>query len=122
MNPVEIENQKAAALTRAALECAQRLGFTPANTAYTLGVPQGVLGAMKKGERTVNGVNGEAERADALVRVVKRLQLLLGDSQTLWRSWLRRENQELEAKPIDVMMQRDGVIRVADYLEKVRSL
>lgn len=121
-NPVDVEERRAAALTSAALECAQKLGLSPADTATLLGVPQGAFTAMKKGERTVDGFSGEAERADALVRVTKRLRALLGDAETNWRSWIRRENDDLDSKPLDVMKQRDGVQKVAALLERKTTL
>ncbi len=121
-NPVDIEERRAAALTTAALECAQKLGLSPGDTAMLLGVPQGAFAAMKKGERSVDGVSGEAERADALVRATKRLRALLGDAETTWRSWIRRENDKLGAKPLDLMKQRDGILKVATFLERESAL
>ena len=115
-------NEKAAALTKEALEAARRLGLTPTETAALFGVPQGAFNAMKKGDRAVDGLNGEAERADALVRVVKRLGTLLGDSETAWRSWLRRDVAPLGDKPLDLFAQRDGVLKVAQYLASASKL
>src|SRR5690606_32782321 len=111
-NPDDIRDQKALALTNGALECARALGLSPADTATLLGVNSGALQAMKAGKRQLDGTSGEAERADALVRVVLRLRKLLGDSETNWRSWIRRESAELQAKPIDVMLRRDGAAAV----------
>jgi hypothetical protein len=116
------EDAKAAALTKAALEAARRLGLTPAETAAAIGVPQGALNAMKKGERAVDGYNGEAECADALVRSLRRLTALLGDTETAWRSWLRRDNDDLGMKPVEILQQRQGVLKVAQHLERLRSL
>lgn len=114
---VEVETQKAAALTLSAIEAARRLGLSPGDTAAILGVAAGAFQSMKKGERSVDSSNGEAERADALVRIVKKLQKQLGDADTAWRAWIRREQSQLAAKPLDVMLQRDGVLRVAQALE-----
>lgn len=121
-NPVDVEDRKALELTKSALEGAKRLGLSPIDTAAILGVQQGALQAMKKGQRAVDGTSGEAERADALVRVVKRLQAMLGDTETSWRSWIRRENAALGAKPLDLMLQRDGSMKLATYLEAQREL
>jgi hypothetical protein len=120
--PAAAEMEKAAALTKAALEAARRLGLTPAETANVLGVAQGAFAAMKKGDRAVDGLNGEAERADALVRVVKRLAAILGDNESAWRAWLRRESGPLGDKPLDVFAQRDGVVKVATYLASASQL
>lgn len=121
-NPVDLEDRRAAALTAAALDGARMLGLTPVETAQLLGVPAGALAAMKKAERAVDGLNGEAERADALVRVVKRLTLLLGDSETAWRAWIRRDHAGIGSKPLALLLQRDGVLTVATYLERQSAL
>jgi hypothetical protein len=115
-------DRRAAALTTAALDCALKLGLSPADTAALLGVPQGAFAAMKKGERAVDGMNGEAERADALVRAAKKLRALLGEAETNWRAWLRRESPELGAKPIDLMRQRDGILQIAAFLQARSTL
>lgn len=116
------EDQRAAALTKAGLQAASLLGLSPAETASVLGVQQGALQAMRQGKRAVDGSNGEAECADALIRVVKRLHALLGAGETHWRSWLRHENPDLDGKPIDLLTQRRGVLKVAEHLEQKRSL
>jgi hypothetical protein len=97
--PDGVENAKAEALTKDFVMCAQRLGMSPQDAALTL------------------GVSGEAESADALVRVTKRLHKLLGDSETAWRAWLRRNNDDFDAKPLDVIKQQRGAVKVASYLE-----
>lgn len=116
-NPVDMEERRAQALTQAALDAAAKLGLPPQDTAAILGVPVGAFTAMKKGERSVDGYSGEAERADALVRMAKKLKALLGDEETHWRAWIRREHERLGTKPLEVMKQRDGVLKIASLLE-----
>lgn len=118
----DAEQGKAEVLTKAALEAARRLGLSPTDLANVLGVPQGALAAMRGGTRVVDGVSGEAECADALVRIVKRLSTLLGEADTNWRAWIRRENEALDEKPLVVMTQRRGVLKVASFLEARGSL
>ena len=119
---MQTEDQKALVLTKSALECARRLGLTPAQTATALGVSAGAFAAMKKGERAVDGMNGEAASADAIERIVKRLSVLLGSEETKWRSWLRQECSSLEGRPLEVMTRRSGSLKVAAFLEKAGSL
>ena len=116
------EDQQAEALTKAALTSLRQLGLNPHETAAALGVAAGALAAMRKGERVVDGLNGEAESADAIVRIAKRLGVLLGSEETKWRSWLRRESPALDAKPIELITQRLGAVKVATYLERADQL
>ncbi len=118
-NARDTELGKAAELTQRALESAGKLGLSPADAALVLGVPSGVYQAMKKGTRTVDGYNGEAERADALVRITSRLSALLGAEETHWRSWIRRSLPQWGQAPLVRMLQRDGVQHVAAFLESV---
>ena len=121
-SPSDLEDKRARALTDAALSAAKRLGLGSTDLASILGVAEGAVAAMRKGERAVDGVNGEAERADALVKIVARLSTLLGAEETKWRSWIRGVNATFDAKPIDLMKQRDGAARVRDYLANASSL
>jgi len=116
------EETRALALTKAALEGLRRLGLSPVETAAALGVPAGALTAMRKGSRSVDGLNGEAEAADAIVRMVKRLTALLGAEETKWRSWLRRDIPSLRGTPLALMIQRQGVSKLVAYLFEVDTL
>ena len=118
MKHVDAEEQKAIALTKAAIESMRLLGLSPAESAAALGVPPGAFTALRKGERSVDGYTGEAEAADALVRTTKRLSALLGPEETKWRSWLRRPSAALGARPLDLILQRHGAVNVAEHLER----
>jgi hypothetical protein len=121
-HPGAVQDKRARELTEAALTAARLLGLSPSEIASTLGVPQGALKEMQKFTRLVDGRSGEAERADALVRVARRLKALLGDQETLWRSWLRQPCADLDDKPLAVMTRKDGVLKVAQHLERAREL
>ena len=121
-NRVDIPEQKAKALTKSALACARSLGLSPHETAATLGVPQTALQAFRAATRSVDGTSSEAACADALVRIGNQLKDLLGDTETSWRSWIRRHNDEIGGKPIEVMIQRCGCLKIAEFLEGKASL
>ena len=121
-NPTRSEDKRAEALTKAALEAARLLGLSQDELCSLLGIQKGAAAAMRKGERAVDGINGEAERADALVRLVKRLHTLLGAGETDWRSWIRKDNAAFGCRPLDILLQRDGPMKVAQFLERADSL
>lgn len=116
------EDQKALELTKAAMEAAKCLGLTPAETARVIGVPEGALIGMRQGTRTVDSEKGEADRAEALVRFVLRLRVLLGDEETKWRSWIRTANAKLAARPIEILLKHDGVSKLQRFTEDARAL
>ena len=112
------EDQKARALTAAALVAAKSLGLAPAETARVIGVSEGAMKSFRDGSRVVDGANGEAEYADSLVKVVGRLKTLLGPEETKWRSWLRSPVPGLEGKPIEILMRRGGIVSLREFLER----
>lgn len=122
MKHVDIQEQRAKALTEAALKAAKRLGLDTAEVARILGVPEGAIMAMRKGQRTLDGITAEAERGDALVKISLRLQALLGPEETKHRAWIRHANPAFEGKPLEVMLQRDGGMRVLEHLKRVDHL
>lgn len=120
--PADAMDQRAKALAQAALTAARQLGLSATETATVLGVPQSTLKALQQGTRLLDGTSGEAERADALVRLARRLKALLGDQETAWRSWLRHPCEALGDKPLTVLLQRYGAEKVARYVERSASL
>lgn len=118
----EMENKKATELSKATLDSLQKLGLSPAESATVLGITPSLFTSLKKGERTVDGYSGEAERADMLVRVVRRLSTLLEGGETAWRSWLRRQNPDWSSSPLELMRQREGLTKVTIFLERAQSL
>ena len=118
----DMEQKKANELSKAVIECLRQIGLSPAEAALVLGITPNLFSSLKKGERTVDGYTGEAERADLLVRAVKRLTVLLDGGETSWRSWLRRQNPDWSSSPLELMRQRDGLTRVVNYLERANSL
>jgi hypothetical protein len=118
----EMENKKATELSKAALESLKQLGLSPAESALVLGITPTQFTSLKKGERTVDGYSGEAERADMVVRVVKRLSTLLDGGESAWRSWIRRQNPDWSSAPLDLMRQREGLAKVTTFLERTHAL
>lgn len=115
---VEVEMAKARALFVAAVQSAKELGLGSAELAHILGIPEGAMRNLGEGTRFLSGTSGEAEQADALVRIVVDLKALLGDEQAKLRSWIRTMHDRLGAKPIELMQRKGGVLTVRDFLER----
>jgi hypothetical protein len=122
MKHVDIQEQRAKALTEAALKAAKHLGLGTTEVARILGVAEGAVLAMRKGQRTLDGITAEAERGEALVKITLRLQALLGPEETKHRAWIRHANPSFDGKPLDIMLQRDGCQRVLEHLKRVDHL
>ena len=55
------------------------------------------------------------------VRVFRSLDSIVGDESTA-RKWLTSENLGLNAKPIDLIRNTEGLVRVVQYLDASRGL
>jgi uncharacterized protein (DUF2384 family) len=112
--------ERAKALTEAAIKAGRNLGLKPTETAAVLGVPAGLFTQMEKGGRTVELETGEGERAEALVKVFIKLSHAFGHVEAKYRAWLRTDNPGLGDRPIVVMQQKYGVLKVATFLEDAK--
>lgn len=122
MKHVDIQEQRAKALTEATLKAAKHLALGTTELARIIGIPEGAVVAMRKGERILDGLAPEAERGDSLVRITARLLALLGPEETKHRAWIRHANPAFDGKPLEVMLQRDGCSKVLEYLKRVDQL
>ena len=55
------------------------------------------------------------------MRVFRSLDSIVGDAQTA-QKWLRSENRALNGRPIELITQTEGLVRVAHYLDASRGL
>ena len=63
----------------------------------------------------------EWEFALLFVRVFRSLDSIAGNEQTA-RQWLKSENRGLNGRPVDLIRQTEGLVRVVHYLDASRGL
>jgi len=76
---------------------------------------------LYSGEYKLDERPKEWEFALLFVRAFRSLDSIVGDEHTA-RKWLNRENRGLNARPIDLMRQTEGLVRVVQYLDASRGL
>ena len=54
------------------------------------------------------------------VRVFRSLDSIVGNEQAA-RQWLNSENRGLNGRPVDLIRQTEGLVRVVHYLDASRS-
>ncbi len=110
----------AAVLTKAVARAAERLEISRGLLAKILGVSAPTVSRLYSGDYKLDERRKEWELALLFVRVFRSLDAVVGDEQTA-RQWLHSENRGLRGRPIDLIAQTEGLVRVAHYLDASRA-
>jgi uncharacterized protein (DUF2384 family) len=108
-------------LTKAVARAAERLGISRASLARILGVSPPTVTRLYNGEYKLDERRKEWEFALLFVRVFRSLDSIVGNEQTA-RQWLNSENRGLNGRPVDLIRQTEGLVRVVHYLDASRGL
>lgn len=108
-------------LTKAVARAAERLDISRALLAKILGVSPPTVTRLYNGDYKLNERRKEWEFALLFVRVFRSLDSIVGNEQTA-RQWLNSENRGLNGRPVDLIRQTEGLVRVVHYLDASRGL
>ena len=108
-------------LTKAAARAAERLDISRALLAKILGVSPPTVTRLYSGEYKLDERRKEWEFALLFVRVFRSLDSIVGNEQTA-RQWLNSDNRGLNGRPVDLIRQPEGLVRVVHYLDASRGL
>lgn len=120
-HPLAAKPDASAVLTKAVARAAERLDVSRAALAKVLGVSPPTITRLYSGDYKLDPRRKEWEFALLFVRVFRSLDSLVGDGQTA-RRWLQSENRGLSGRPIDLIAQTEGLVRVVHYLDASRGL
>ena len=108
-------------LTKAVARAAERLDISRALLAKVLGVSPPTVTRLYSGEYKLDERRKEWEFALLFVRVFRSLDSIVGNEQTA-RQWLNSENRGLNGRPVDLIRQTEGLVRVVHYLDASRGI
>ena len=108
-----------AVLAKALLNTREQLGLTQQELADIIGVHRTAISRWADGGLRVHSKTGEL--ALLLVRVYRSLFALFGGNLPDMRHFLRTDNRHLDAPPLSLMMQVQGLVRVVEYLDAIRG-
>ena len=108
-------------LSKAVARAAERMGISRAALAKILGVSAARVTRLYKGEYKLDELRKEWEVALMLVRLFRSLDSIVGTEQTA-RQWLTSQNRELNGRPVDLILQTQGLVRVVRHLDASRGL
>lgn len=95
--------------------------LTNEQMAAALGISAASASRLKAGNYPLKRGDKAFELGQYILRLFRSLDALLGSDDRAARSWLRTENLDLEAKPIDLIKTVHGLTMVADYVDDFRA-
>lgn len=110
-----------AELTRAVRRAAERLQISKALLASILGVSLANITRLYSGEYILDQKCKEWDFALLFVRAFRSLDSIVNNDETA-RVWLNNQNLALNARPIDLIKQTEGLVRVVQYLDTSRGI
>ncbi len=108
-------------LSKAVARAAEHLAVSRSLLATILGLSPPTITRLCNGTYKLDERRKEWEFALLFVRVFRSLDSIVGNEHSA-RQWLLSENQGLNGRPIDLMRQTEGLVRVVHYLDASRAL
>lgn len=108
-------------LAKAVARAAERLDISRALLARILGISPSTVTRLYNGDYKLDEQRKEWEFALLFVRVFRSLDSIVGNEHTA-RKWLNSENRGLNGRPIDLIRQTEGLVRVVNYLDASRGI
>ena len=113
--------EAAAVLSKAVARAAERLDVSKSMLAKVLGVSPPTITRLYSGNYLLDQNRKEWDFALLFVRVFRSLDSIVGDESTA-RKWLNSENLGLNARPIELIRNTEGLVRVVQYLDASRGI
>jgi DNA-binding XRE family transcriptional regulator len=108
-------------LGKAVTRAADRLGLSKALLARIIGVSPSTVTRIYDGRYLLDQNRKEWDFALLFVRVFRSLDSIVGNEGTA-QKWLRSQNQALNGRPIELITNTEGLVRVVHYLDASRGL
>lgn len=108
-------------LTKAVMRSAERLHIPKGALARILGLSAPTITRLYSGHYVLDEKRKEWEFALLFVRIFRSLDSLLGNEKTS-QQWLKSYNRALGDKPMDLIQQTEGLVRVVQYLDSSRGI
>ena len=108
-------------LSKAVARSAERLDVSRSLLAKVLGLSPATITRLYGGGYLLDQKRKEWDFALLFVRVFRSLDSIVGDEATA-RKWLNSENLGLNGRPIELIRNTEGLVRVVQYLDASRGL
>ena len=112
---------ESAALTKATLRAAEKLGLKNRILASIIGVSEPTVSRMSKGAYFLQPDEKSFELSALFVRLYRSLDAIVGGDEKVAQSWFSNENSALGDTPINLVRKVSGLIHVIQYLDSRRA-
>ena len=117
-----VQTAKAAAVLSAAVaRAAERLNVSRSLLAKILGVSPATITRLYAGDYQLEPQRKEWEFGLLFVRLFRSLDSIVGEDSSA-RKWLDSDNRALNGRPIELISNTEGLVRVVHYLDASRGL
>ena len=113
--------EASAVLSKAVGRAAERLSISRTMLASILGVSPANITRLYSGEYLLDQNRKEWDFALLFVRAFRSLDSIVGNEETA-KKWLNSQNYGLNGRPIDLISQTEGLVRVVQYLDTSRGI
>jgi len=113
--------EPAAVLSKAVTRAADHLHIQRSLLAKVLGISAATVSRLYSGAYQLDQKRKEWELAVLFVRAFRSLDSIVGDQETACK-WLASNNRGLNGRPVDLIANTEGLVRVVHYLDASRSL
>jgi hypothetical protein len=119
--PIYTSLDASATLSKAVIRTAERLHLSKTELSKVLGLSPPTITRLYSGHYVLEEKRKEWEFALLLIRVFRSLDSILANEQAI-QQWLNSNNHALGGKPIELIQQTEGLVRVIQYLDSSRGI
>ena len=119
--PIHTSLDASVTLSKAVIRTAERLHLSKTELSKVLGLSPPTITRLYSGHYVLEEKRKEWEFALLLNRVFRSLDSILANEKAI-RQWLNSNNLALAGKPIELIQQTEGLVRVIQYLDSSRSI
>ena len=119
--PIYTSLDASATLSKAVIRTAERLHLSKTELSKVLGLSPPTITRLYSGHYVLEEKRKEWEFALLLIRVFRSLDSILANDLAI-QQWLNSNNHGLGGKPIELIQQTEGLVRVIQYLDSSRGI
>ena len=112
---------KAAALSKATIRAAQKLGLRNRVLASVIGLSEATISRMSKDDFVLSHDSKSFELSAMFVRLFRGLDAIVGGDETVAKAWLANPNTALGDAPVSLIQSVTGLVNVVQYLDSRRA-
>ena len=108
-------------LTKALINAAELTGLKKSTVGEVVGLSAPTITRMYGGAYLLKSSGKEWDAARLFIRLYRGLDAITAGDEHSLKSWMRSDNLDLRAKPIDLIKELSGLVHTVDYVDAYRA-